>query len=59
MSQTVLVLGGGVGDLVAAPLPRQRLPRGHRVVVVKRHPPGRTWHTGQVLFEPGWFWRWS
>lgn len=33
---TTLVLGGGVGGLVAASELRKRLPRGHRVVLVER-----------------------
>jgi len=33
---TVLILGGGVGGLVAARSLRQRLPRQHRIVVVDR-----------------------
>ena len=36
MSQTVLVLGGGVGGLVAANILRRHLPPKHRVVVVNR-----------------------
>ena len=36
MSQTVLVLGGGVGGVVAANRLRRRLPAEHRVVVVDR-----------------------
>jgi sulfide:quinone oxidoreductase len=39
--------GFGRGDFYATPRP-----------VVKMHPPGRMWHTGKVLFEQGWFWRW-
>jgi sulfide:quinone oxidoreductase len=34
--QTVLILGGGVGGVVAANTLRRRLPRRHRVVVVDR-----------------------
>jgi sulfide:quinone oxidoreductase len=34
--QTVLILGGGVGGIVAANALRRRLPRRHRVVVVDR-----------------------
>jgi sulfide:quinone oxidoreductase len=36
--QTILVLGGGVGGVVAANALRRRLPRRHRVVVVDREP---------------------
>src|SRR3990172_8030403 len=35
-SQTVLILGGGVGGLVAANLLRKSLPREHRVVLIDR-----------------------
>jgi sulfide:quinone oxidoreductase len=34
--ETVLILGGGVGGVVAATRLRQRLPRKHRVVLVER-----------------------
>jgi sulfide:quinone oxidoreductase len=36
MSQTVLVLGGGIGGMVAANVLRRHLPHEHRVVVVDR-----------------------
>lgn len=36
--KTILVLGGGVGGVVAATRLRQRLPREHRVVLVERAP---------------------
>ena len=38
MSQTVLVLGGGVGGLVVASLVRRHLSSEHRVLVVDREP---------------------
>src|SRR4030067_1738937 len=38
MSQTVLVLGAGVGGLVAANVLRRHLPPKHRVIVVDRAP---------------------
>ena len=38
MSQTVLILGGGVGGLVAANTLRRRLPPKHQVVLVDREP---------------------
>jgi sulfide:quinone oxidoreductase len=37
-ARTVLVLGGGVGGVVAANRLRRLLPRGHRVVLVDREP---------------------
>ena len=36
--QTVLVLGGGIGGVVAANALRRRLDRRHRIVVVDREP---------------------
>ncbi|MBI3210843.1 MAG: NAD(P)/FAD-dependent oxidoreductase [Candidatus Solibacter usitatus] len=36
-SKTILILGGGVGGIVAANSLRRRLPSGHRVVVVERN----------------------
>ncbi|MBI4393071.1 MAG: NAD(P)/FAD-dependent oxidoreductase [Euryarchaeota archaeon] len=48
MSETVVVLGGGVGGLVAATRLRERLPREHRVVLVDR--------TGQHQFAPSFLW---
>jgi sulfide:quinone oxidoreductase len=36
--QTVLILGGGIGGVVAANALRRRLPRRHRIVVVDREP---------------------
>ncbi len=38
MSQTVLILGGGVGGLVAANRLRKALPEPHRIVLVDREP---------------------
>ncbi len=38
MSQRVLILGGGIGGMVAANVLRRRLPPKHRVVVVDREP---------------------
>ncbi len=46
--QTVLVLGAGVGGVVAANRLRQRLPTRHRVVVVEREP--------RHLFAPSLLW---
>ncbi len=47
-SKTVVVLGGGIGGIVAATLLRKRLPRAHRVVLVERgaehvFPPSLLW----------------
>lgn len=38
MAQTVLILGAGVGGLVAARALRQRLPAAHRILLVDREP---------------------
>lgn len=46
--QTILVLGGGVGGLVAAVELRKRLPRQHRVVLVDREE--------RHLFAPSLLW---
>ena len=46
--KTVLVLGGGVGGLVAAHELRTQLPRPHRVVMIERS----TTH----LFYPSLLW---
>jgi sulfide:quinone oxidoreductase len=48
MSKTVLILGGGIGGIVAASLLRKALPRAHRVVLVEREehyvfPPSLLW----------------
>ncbi len=37
MSHTVLILGGGVGGVVAANRLRRLLPKGDRIIVVERH----------------------
>ena len=47
-SQTILVLGGGVGGLVAAHELRRLLPREHRVILVDRDP--------QFVFAPSLLW---
>jgi sulfide:quinone oxidoreductase len=47
-SKTVLVLGGGVGGLVAARELRKRLPRRHRVVLIERE--------REHLFAPSLLW---
>lgn len=46
--KTVLVLGGGIGGIVAATRLRQRLPREHRVVLVERE--------SRHVFAPSFLW---
>ncbi len=48
MASTVLVLGGGVGGLVAANALRKKLPKEHRVVLVERE--------ASFLFAPSLLW---
>lgn len=48
MSKTVLILGGGVGGLVAANLVRKALPKEHRVVLVERE--------ADFVFAPSLLW---
>ncbi len=48
MAKTVLVLGGGVGGLVAANLLRKALPKEHRVVLVERD--------ADFVFAPSLLW---
>ncbi len=38
MARSTLILGGGVGGIVAANTLRERLPREHRIVLVDREP---------------------
>ena len=62
-SRTVLILGGGVGGVVAATeLRKAGLGKGNfyaePVPEVKIHPPGRHWHFAKVLFEKRWLKRW-
>ncbi len=38
MPENVLILGGGIGGVVAANALRKRLPRRHEIVVVDREP---------------------
>ena len=47
-SRTILVLGGGVGGLVAAHELRKGLPSGHRVILVDREP--------RPVFAPSLLW---
>jgi sulfide:quinone oxidoreductase len=47
-SQTVVILGGGVGGIVAANELARRLPEGHRVVLVERSP--------RHAFAPSFLW---
>src|SRR3989304_601183 len=48
MGQTVLILGGGVGGLVAANELRKALPKEHRVVLVERE--------SSFVFAPSFLW---
>lgn len=48
MGKTILVLGGGIGGVVAASRLRRRLPREHRVVLIERE--------AQHLFPPSLLW---
>jgi len=48
MSQTILILGGGVGGLVAANTLRKALPKEHHVVLVEREP--------AFVFAPSFLW---
>lgn len=48
MGKTVMVLGGGIGGVVAASRLRKALPRDHRVVLVERE--------AQHLFQPSLLW---
>ena len=47
-AKTVVVLGGGIGGLVAANLLRKRLGKEHRVVMIDKH--------GKHLFAPSYLW---
>ncbi|HET8542354.1 MAG TPA: FAD/NAD(P)-binding oxidoreductase [Anaeromyxobacter sp.] len=38
MAESILILGGGIGGVVAANALRSRLPREHRIVIVDREP---------------------
>jgi sulfide:quinone oxidoreductase len=46
--KTILILGGGIGGIVAATRLRQMLPREHRVVLVERE--------SQHVFSPSFLW---
>jgi len=47
-AQTIVILGGGVGGLVAANELARRLPRGHRIVLVER--------SARHAFAPSFLW---
>ena len=46
--KTIVILGGGIGGIVAASRLRKRLPKEHRIVVVERSP--------QYIFAPSFLW---
>lgn len=46
--RTIIVLGGGIGGVVAASLLRKKLPREHRVVLVERE--------ANHTFAPSFLW---
>ncbi len=48
MTQTIIILGGGIGGLVVANLLRKSLPRGYRVVLVDRE--------ASFTFAPSFLW---
>ena len=48
MAQSILILGGGVGGLVAANALRKALPKKHRVILVEREP--------AFVFAPSLLW---
>jgi len=47
-SKTILILGGGIGGLVAASRLRKQLPKAHRIVLIERE--------AQFLFQPSLLW---
>lgn len=47
-SKTILVLGGGIGGLVATSRLRKQLPKTHRIVLIERE--------AQFLFQPSLLW---
>jgi len=62
-ARTVLVLGAGVGGVVAANRLRALPPKQDQVVVIDRErdhlfAPSLRWHFGEVLFEKYWLWKW-
>lgn len=47
-AKTIVILGGGIGGIVAATRLRKKLPKEHRIVVVERSP--------QYTFAPSFLW---
>ncbi|HLA48123.1 MAG TPA: FAD-dependent oxidoreductase, partial [Nitrospinota bacterium] len=48
MGKNIVILGGGVGGLVAANRLRQSLPQGHKIIIIERE----SLHT----FAPSFLW---
>lgn len=46
--KTILVLGGGIGGVVAATVLRRLLPREHRVILIERG--------SRLVFSPSFLW---
>lgn len=48
IGKTILILGGGIGGIVAASRLRKKLPREHRIILVERNP--------RYIFTPSFLW---
>ncbi len=48
VAKTILILGGGIGGIVAASRLRKKLSREHRIVLVERNP--------RYIFTPSFLW---